>query len=72
MLNVSRGPKKPSYKVTGISHLQLIRFLEQCQLSLEKLGEEKSAVRFEMVKEYFKQDYKPGEPLNYSSSVLGL
>jgi hypothetical protein len=68
----TRGLQKASFRESGISHLQLIRFLEQCQKRLEMEGETDAAFRFEMVAEYFKQDYKPGHPVQFSGSVLGL
>lgn len=67
-----RGPQKASFKPTGINHFQLIKFLEQCQKRLEVEGEKDSAFRIEMIKEYFKEDYSPGKPLEFDGRVLGL
>lgn len=68
----TRGPQKPSFKLNGINQFQLVHFLEDCQKRLEREGETDSAFRFEMVKEFIKQDYKPGESLKFKPTALGL
>ena len=72
MLKPSRGLQAPSFKETKISHLHLIKFMEECQRQLTLKGEPDSAFRFEMVAEYLRQDFKPGTPLQYTPMALGL
>jgi len=67
-----RGPQQPSFKQTGISQFQLVKFLEDAQKRLELEGEKESAFHIEMIAEYFKQDYEPGKPLKFNGRVLGL
>lgn len=72
MFKPTRGPQRPSISKSGISHWQMIKFIEQCETALKQIGEEESAFRFEMLKEYFKNDYEEGKPPKYSGQVLGL
>ncbi|NDC22719.1 MAG: hypothetical protein EB078_09150 [Proteobacteria bacterium] len=72
MLKPHRGPQAPSFQSSGISHLKLIRFLEDAQRRCEEAGEKDSAFRFEMMVEYFRKDYVPGKPLAFTGMVLGF
>ena len=72
MIKPTRGLQAPSFKETKISHLHLIKFMEECQHQLTLKGEPDSAFRFEMVAEYLRQDFKPGTPLQYTPMALGL
>jgi len=72
MIKPTRGLQAPSFKETKISHLHLIKFMEECQRQLILKGEPDSAFRFEMVAEYLRQDFKPGSPLQYTPMALGL
>lgn len=72
MFKPTRGLQAPTFKETKISHLHLIKFIEECQHQLTLKGEPDSAFRFEMVADYLKNDFKPGSPLYYNPMVLGL
>ena len=67
-----RGPQKPSFKATGISHFTLINFLEQYQKKLNTIGEEEASLRIEMLVEFFKNDYDPGRGLQFDTKKLGF
>lgn len=71
MFKPTRGPQRPSITKTGISHFQLIKFLEQYRSALERKGLE-SALDVEMLVDYFKNDYDPAKPLVFDSVKLGL
>ncbi len=49
----------------------LVEFCERAQKDLEKLGEEDSALRFELFTEFLRKDFKGGH-LRYTSRALGL
>lgn len=72
MFKPTRGPQRPKMQNAGISHWQLIKFLSQCEEALKAEGEEDSAFRFEMLKEYFSRDYEEGKSLVYKGQAIGL
>jgi hypothetical protein len=72
MFKPHRGSQAPSFRETGISHLKLIRFLQDAQLKCADAGEEDSAFRLEMMVEYFTKDYQPGKPLKFTPTILGF
>lgn len=72
MFKPTRGPQKPSFKNTGISHFALIRFLESYQRKLNSIGEDDSALRIELLVDFFKNDYEPGRGLDFDSRKLGF
>ena len=48
----------------------LVRFCEQAQSDLEKEGQEDSALRFELLAEFLRSDFKGR--LEYRSRIIGL
>lgn len=72
MFKPTRGLQDPTFKETKISHLHLLKFVEECQHQLTLKGESDSAFRFEMIAEYLRQDFKPGTPFLYTPMALGL
>lgn len=51
--------------------IDLIRFCEEASHDLDKMGEEGSAIHFENMAEYLRQDFRGGS-LKYTSRILGL
>lgn len=50
----------------------LIAFMEAAQKALEDRGEEDSAFRFECLTQYLREDHKPGKPLLFSKTAIGM
>ena len=50
----------------------LITFMDAAQKALEAKGEMDEAFRFECLVQYLRQDYKPGTPLLFSKSAIGM
>ena len=50
----------------------LIKFCEQAMVSLESRDLSDEAFRFEMLAEYLRNDYKPGQSLKFSGRAIGL
>ena len=57
----------PSIRVSS-----LIKFIEGAQLALEARGEEDSAVRFECLAQYLRDDYKLGIPFVFRGAAIGM
>lgn len=72
MFKPTRGPQKPTFKQSGISPFQLIKFLENYKNKLDSIGEKDSAFRIEMLVDYFEQDYHADRALHFDSSKLGF
>jgi len=66
-----RGAQQPSISGKGINPFSLIKFLEEAQTMCVKNGDKESAFRFELMVDYFKQDYEEGKPLKFSGQVIG-
>lgn len=66
-----RGAQPPSISGKGINPFSLIKFLEDAEQMCKQKGDDESAFKFEMMVEYFKQDYEEGKPLKFSGQVLG-
>jgi hypothetical protein len=49
----------------------LIKFCEAARDDLQKMGEEDSALRFEIFEEWLRNDFRGGK-LSYSSKMIGL
>lgn len=71
MMKPYRGAQPPSISRKGINPFSLIKFLEEAERMCKQKGDEESAFKFEMMVEYFKQDYEEGKPLKFSGQVLG-
>ncbi len=50
----------------------LIAFIRKAQAELEEMGEEDSAIRFEIFADWLTDDYKPGTPFKFDFKALGL
>jgi len=72
MFKPTRGPQKPSFKATGISPFQMIKFLERYQEKLNSIGEQEAAFRIEMLVDYFENDYNSETGLFFDSRKLGF
>jgi len=73
MMFKPRGPQKPSFKNTGISHFTLIKFFEEYRNYVAKKDpESESAFTLELLEEYFKNDYDPDKTLKFDPVKLGL
>lgn len=71
MFAPTRGAQRPSLSLHGISAFALIRFLEQAKNKCEQEGDKDSALKFELMVEYFRNDYEPGKPLKFTGRVIG-
>lgn len=56
----------------NITLKQLIEVIRGCQTALEEIGEEDSALRFEIFKDYLENEVTNGKPLNYTNKLIGL
>lgn len=50
----------------------LINFMESAQQALESKGEVDAAFRFECLAQYLREDHKPGTPLIFSKTIIGM
>jgi hypothetical protein len=51
---------------------ELIDFVTQAQKSLEQNGEEDSALRFEILGDFLREDVANGTPFRFTTKALGL
>lgn len=71
MFKPTRGAQRPSKTLQGINPFALIKFLEQAKMKCEQEGDNDSALKFELMVEYFSKDYEPGKPLKFTGGVIG-
>lgn len=67
-----RGVQKPSFTAEGIRPGQLVKYLRSVQQKCEDVGEVDSALRFELIADFFENDYKPGQPLAFRGMHAGF
>lgn len=72
MFKPTRGAQRPSKTTHGINPFALIKFLESAKTKCEQEGDRDSALRFELMVEYFRNDYEPGKPLKFTGGVIGF
>ena len=46
--------------------------MESAQQALESKGEVDAAFRFECLAQYLREDHKPGTPLIFSKTIIGM
>jgi hypothetical protein len=66
-----RGPQKPRPELFGISHFALLNYIRNAQRLCEKHNEPDSALRFELMADYFEK-YQPGKPMDMTGVSLGF
>lgn len=66
-----RGPQRPVRMESGIRVQSLIKFLRNAQRHLEVRGERDQALTFEILADYFENDYKEGERLEFTPQAIG-
>lgn len=71
MFKPTRGAQRAAAATVGISPFALIRFFEQAQGKCLQEGDKDSALKFELMAEYFQKDYEPGKPLRFDGNVIG-
>ena len=54
-----------------VSLMSLVTFCDKAREDLERAGDEDSALRFELLAEYLRNDFRGGS-LIYNSRILGL
>ena len=72
MFKPTRGPSKPTFKLSGINQMALVRFLEAYHDRLCKKEEYDAAFSVEMLADYFKNHYEEGKPLQFDPIKLGM
>lgn len=72
MFKPTRGPSKPTFKLSGISQMSLVRFLEAYEAKLRSKDELDAAFSVEMLADYFKNHYEEGKPLQFDPIKLGM
>lgn len=72
MFKPTRGPQRASFKSTGISQTQMIKFLEKYKEKIDRTGEIESSYRIEMLIDFFINDYNPDKGLHFDSTKLGF
>ena len=55
-----------------IDMYDLIEFLNEAQQRFQARQDEDTAFAFEMLSEYFQNDYKPGAKLKFTGGAVGL
>lgn len=73
MTIMRRQSHKAPASLTGVDRIgtmTLVKFLKAAKEDLERRGLEDEAFRFEMMEEYFRNDFKGS--LTYSPSILGM
>ena len=55
-----------------IDMYDLIEFFNQAQQRFQARQDEDTAFAFEMLSEYFQNDYKPGDKLKFTGGAVGL
>ncbi len=70
---MSNRKQKPrmSYSDDNVNFHSLLEFMKSAIHDLTQAGDENAAIRFEILYEYLKNDFKGGY-LKYNSRVLGL